>query len=210
MEATPRPIPRTSIQEQYQSSEPTPMRPNRDGAKQRARLTRLRLKGTGRSDLKARLGVRHNEAAPKGRSRRSSNRSSQYITTSEESGGEVADATRPRRSPIRQADSPLSHGNVRATPLIRRLRPRNRGDSVSSQASTEVDADDEDNADEHDPDSSSSRGDTVSTRRDRHERKAKQQALEALKHQDDSDMSIDDTEAAISDGETSEYMPRTS
>lgn len=89
-----------------------------------------------------------------------------------------------RRAPIRSMLSQPKDApdGVRSTPLIRRLRPRNRR-PTKSNASTEVDADDEDNADltEHEAAASSRRRvSKTTTRRARHQRLAKRRALKAL------------------------------
>lgn len=145
----------------------TPGEPSR-GVK--GRCTKSRMKTIRADNRHARFG---DVLSPPGtrRTRRSS-------TT--DSAGE-GPSTPLRRPPIR---SMLSHQDtldgVRSTPLIRRLRPRNRR-SAKSSASTEVDADDEDNADltEHET-ATSRRRTSKTTRRARHQRLAKRRALKAL------------------------------
>lgn len=127
---------------------------------------------------------------------RSSTVSSQYATTSDGSNASAHDVDlRPRNSRQPSLRVAMATSSVeRATPIIRRLRPRTRG-SVGSSASTEVDADQEDNADEEPVSGGSSyqlqQSESVSTREMR-DRRAKREALRALQADDaSSDMDTD-------------------
>lgn len=143
--------------------------------KSKGRNTKPRAKTVQRADGRhARFG--DNVLSPSGT--RLTRRSS---TT--DSAGE-GPSTPLRRPPIRSMLSGPKDtlDGVRSTPLIRRLRPRNRRPTKSG-ASTEVDADDEDNGDltEHGTTASSRRrANKTATRRARHQRLAKRRALKAL------------------------------
>lgn len=201
VEATPRAITRVRTGPLNSPSDITSR--GKERSKSRAKPGKPRPKGTARHDnLRARFAniMKTQDSPLPRRSRQGSNRSSQYVTTSESDDG-VANGSRPRRLGIRAEDSPPSYGGVRATPLIKRLRPRNRGASFTSQASTEVDADAEDNGedneDEHESAPSSSRKGSLSTRP---ERRAKKAAIEALRQGDDDEMSIDDAASELDGG----------
>lgn len=115
----------------------------------------------------------------------------------------------PLRRPIRTM---LSHpkdvtDGVRSTPLIRRLRPRNRR-SAKSSASTEVDADDEDNGDLTEHEAATATRRRVSkpgVRRARHQRLAKRRALKALEENNSDSSWFSEEDDA---GSESEKEPR--
>lgn len=160
-------------------------------AKPKGRGAKPRVKAVQRADGRhARFG--DNVLSPLGT--RPTRRSS---TT--DSAGE-GPSTPLRRPPIRSmlSQPKTASDGVRSTPLIRRLRPRTRR-SAKSSASTEVDADDEDNADvtEHEVGTSSRRrANKAATRRARHQRLAKRRALKALEenNSDSSWLSEDEDE----------------
>lgn len=203
-EATPRVKPRLRSRLHEQTSEVTPPRSTKGRLKTRTNHGKPRPKGTRHDNLRARFSAMVNvhDSPVKRLSRRSSNRSAQYITTSESDDGVEGEAGL-RRSSVRHNDGLLTHSNVRATPLIRRLRPRNRGASFTSQASTEVEADAEDNGDEFIDSLSSSgyrsRTDSSSALRDRPDRRAKQLALQALRHGEDDEITANATEQSDGD-----------
>lgn len=153
-----------------------------------ARKERLRNKGrtpkarpAGRERRKARFppNVKSPEIRTARLARRSSTLSSHYTTTD---GSADDDSTNPFQSVA---------SNVRSTPLIRRLRPRKGSFVVSktkSNASTEVDADAEDNGDDlgsYSTPSIGRRRSSSTARRARHERNAKLAALSALRQGDE-------------------------
>lgn len=109
-----------------------------------------------------------------------------------------------RRPPIRNMMSQPKDAadGSRSTPLIRRLRPRNRRPSKSG-ASTEVEADDEDNGDLTEYEAAATswrRNNKAATRRARHQRLAKRRALKALEENNSDSSWFSEEEGIASDG----------
>jgi hypothetical protein len=173
--------------------------PGTANRKDRKLKTTIRPKGAGRRDIrKARFDNTVKSPEQKMtrlRRTRSSTVSSQYATTSDGSNNpsHEVDLRKPRHPPRR----PVPTSGVERTPIIRRLRPRAHG-SASSNGSTEVDADQEDNADDEPVSASSSRqlrrADSTSTRETR-DRRAKREALRTMQPDDTS--SDDDTSKQV-------------
>ncbi|KLT39753.1 kinase-like protein [Cutaneotrichosporon oleaginosum] len=163
-------------------------RPPLDAVNRKERQAKIsvRPKGTGRRDTrKARFDQTVKSPSQKAtrlRQTRSSTVSSQYATTSDGSNDPSCevDLRKPPRHPPRRAVSIVS--GVERTPIARRLRPRTRG-SASSNGSTEVDADQEDNADAESVSAGNSRqfkrSESTSTR-ETLDRRAKREALRAM------------------------------
>lgn len=165
--------------------------PGTANRKERKLKITIRPKGTERRDVrKARFDntlKSPEQKVARLRRTRSSTVSSQYATTSDGSNNPSHELNlRKPRHPSRRP-APSAAG-VERTPMIRRLRPRTRG-SASSNGSTEVDADQEDNADDESVSAGSSRQlrrpDSASTRAT-HDRRAKQEALRSMQPDDTS------------------------
>lgn len=171
VDATPKAAPRTRLRGRHH---PALAEVNRkDRVKPKGRNGKARVKRRARFAA----AVKSPETTTRRITRRSSTLSSTYTTT-DGSASDEEDWTpvKPTRRYSHVADglrTPESgpSSNVRATPLIRRLRPRNR--STTSITSTGVDADAEDNADGVD-DPPSTRSNSLPPR------KAKNEALKAL------------------------------
>lgn len=190
VDATPKAPRRTRLGTHTKLGEPIALRPAHPKVRQKtkARTVKPRGKGLGR---KARFGpnIKSPEHPTTALARRSSTASSAYATTTDGSEGDELSTPLKTRSLQRSRQQVLSGeaANVRSTPLVRRLRPRARG-RVASSASTEVDADAEDNGDgvESGPTSSSSaprRSKDSGKSRDQPERHAKREAMKAIRQE---------------------------